>query len=227
MAKKMTKLDEAIAALGNEFTGSALDLLAATCAAQKVAIATARLNEKRNGVYATFTWTAATVSAKEFASSLEKVEKLIRENRGDIAAMLGCKRSKKNPDEFVMPSSVMTAKSTLLRALEFDVPLLDEEGAPRAYGKIRDDVSAILAAQEAAKAEAANPALVARRIALEALEELREAIESREPDATMAHWLNEAATMMAALKGEYVSLAGDEPQDDATDTGSNSDAEAA
>ena len=85
----------------------------------------------------------------------------VRANKDGIAAKAGCKRGKgrkgkPNPG-FLIPASLMSAKSVILAAFDYKVPMIekDDEGdeAPRSFTAIRSEVSEHKAAETVAGLE--------------------------------------------------------------------------
>lgn len=134
-----------------EFNANQRTIIGAIGEANKVKVQSDRLNERKKGVYATFTAIAADVAKETFAADMDTVFNAVRDNVDGIAVELKCKPGKK-AGTYVVPGSAMSAKSVLLSAYDYKVPLLDmETGEVRAFGNIRDDVKAMRDAE--AKAE--------------------------------------------------------------------------
>ena len=175
------------------------------------AIAGEKLKAKGAGVYATFTALAATTGQVEFEAHMTSVFEMIRTNKNGVAKLSKCAPAKKK-GTFTVPSAAMSAKSVLLSAMEYHLPLLDDDsGEALSFSSIRKSVSeakAIEAAENMSEDEKIKATL------LDALNELSGVIKDAEVDSVLAdHYVSLILTVKEATD-DILSVAGEEPEQD-------------
>jgi hypothetical protein len=110
-----------------------------------------------------------------FAETIGSLEEMIR-TRADVARAIGAKANK-DGTAFVIPGSLMNAKSIILGAFDNGVSFTDDAGNPVAFGKIRDAVAKAKAAKAAEKEKEAAAKDPAKADAIEIRETLAALVE--------------------------------------------------
>ena len=162
-------------------------------------------NEKRTGSYATFTLLATEMGQEDFAQCMESLFADIRVNKGGIARKVKAPANDKG-DAWKIPSAMSSAKSVLLTAYEFGVPMLDEEtDQPRPFGTIRKEANA--AKKSEAQAERTLQEIERDQLA-DHLREFAGSIASEEPDLAMAASYRKLEAMLDAWTVEHAAISG-------------------
>lgn len=111
---------------------------------QRITVATA---ERKGGYSLAVQSAVAAVTKETFEAVTNQIFAEIRANANGLAKRLGCKLGKGrkgSPAAYLIPSSLMSAKSVLSAAFDKAVPFVekDEDGetAPRTFTAIRNDV---------------------------------------------------------------------------------------
>lgn len=112
----------------------------AVIASVDVRVETDALKGKREGAYSLYVKAAiAAGSVEALGIASDKLFAAIRKDGKVRGKDIGAKLNKEKT-AYVVPSAISAAKSYLSDALKSKVPLTDDEGAPRAYTAIRNDV---------------------------------------------------------------------------------------
>lgn len=162
-------------------------------------------NEKRMGAYGTFTQLASEMDSESFEQSMDNLFASIRVNTKGIAKRVKAKANDKG-DGWKIPSSMSSAKSVLLSAYEYGVPLLDEEtDAPRPFGTIRKEAKAAKQAEEQAERTLQE---IQRDMLVDRLTEFAASLKSEEPDLAMAGHYADLETALDDWTLEHAKLSG-------------------
>ena len=130
----------------------------------------------------------------------------IRTNADGLAKELKCKPAKKE-GQFTVPGAAMSAKSVLLSAFDYGIPMLDDEsGEPRPFTNIRDEVKAAKDAE--AKAERNDSQIIRDNLA-DQLRKLADSLESEEPDVAMAESMLALSMDIEKWSKEHAAISGE------------------
>lgn len=168
-----------------------------------------KVQNRREGVYATFTRIASETGRDAFEGAVTDLEQRIVANVEGTAVRIGAKLNKKG-DAFAIPENLRSAKSVLLGAFDHGIPMLDDEAdAPRSFSAIRKDVQAAKKAAEDAKK---SDVQVDAETLIADLREMLDGLAGREFDAAMLESLQQYHTDSKGWLATFADVAGDEEQ---------------
>ena len=167
---------------------------------------------RKAGVYSTFTAIASESGREAFEVAVTEVFEAIKANIEGIAVETKCKPGKKE-GTYTVPSAAMSAKSTLLAAFEYGVPMLDDEtDAPRAFSAIRDEVKA---ARDAEKQAGRTDAEETRDNVAAQLEALADQLREQDVDDVMADSMARLSVVLDSWQDEHAAISGDTAEQEA------------
>ena len=183
-------------------------------AANKSVKASERAKTQGAGVYATFTRIAATSGQVKFEKAMTTVFDMIRTNKDGMAVAAKCPKGKKE-GVYTVPSAAMSAKSVLLGAMTYSLPLIDEESdEPRAFTSIRKDLSAAKVLEEAANM---TPEQEQQACLVAQLELMMEQVKAIEVDSVLGDAMESLTMTIQDLSTELAGIAGFEDEEETAD----------